>query len=32
MRIGKKDASLQDAKKIEWYANRLVKVLGDPLK
>jgi hypothetical protein len=27
MRLGKKDASLQDAKKIEWYANRLVKVL-----
>jgi len=32
MRIGKKDAALQDAKKIEWYANRLVKVLGDPPK
>lgn len=32
MRIGKKDAALQDAKKIEWYANRLVKVLGDTSK
>ena len=26
-RLGKKDAKLQDAKKIEWYANRLVKVI-----
>lgn len=29
MRLGKKDASLQDAKKIEWYANRLVEVIDD---
>lgn len=26
-RLGKKDAKLQDAKKIAWYANRLVKVI-----
>jgi len=25
MRLGKKDNKLQDAKKIEWYANRLAK-------
>jgi len=26
-RLGKKDADLQDAKKIEWYASRLVKTI-----
>jgi hypothetical protein len=26
-RLGKKDAKLQDAKKIAWYANRLVEVI-----
>ena len=26
-RLGKKDAKLQDARKIEWYANRLVEVI-----
>ena len=26
-RLGKKDAKLQDAKKIQWYANYLVKVI-----
>jgi len=26
-RIGKKDAKLQDAKKIAWYANRMVEIL-----
>jgi hypothetical protein len=26
-RLGRKDSIVQDAKKIEWYANRLVKVL-----
>jgi len=26
-RLGRKDSIIQDAKKIEWYANRLVKVL-----
>jgi len=29
MRLGKKDADLQDAKKIEWYANRLVSVIAE---
>ncbi len=28
IRIGKKDAELQDAKKIQWYANYLVKQLS----
>lgn len=28
-RLGRKDSIVQDAKKIEWYANRLVKVLED---
>jgi len=28
-RLGKKDAALQDAKKIAWYANRLVEVLSE---
>jgi len=28
-RLGKKDAKLQDAKKIAWYANRLVEVIED---
>lgn len=28
-RLGKKDAKLQDARKIEWYASRLVKVIED---
>lgn len=28
MRLGKKDNRLQDAKKIEWYAARLVKEIG----
>jgi len=28
-RLGKKDADLQDAKKIEWYANRLVSVIKE---
>jgi len=27
IRIGKKDADLQDAKKIQWYANYLVSVI-----
>jgi hypothetical protein len=27
IRIGKKDDKLQDAKKIQWYANYLVKVI-----
>ena len=26
-RVGKKDAKLQDAKKIAWYANRMVEIL-----
>jgi hypothetical protein len=29
-RIGKKDAKLQDAKKIAWYANRMVEILEYP--
>jgi len=29
-RLGKKDAKLQDAKKIAWYANRLVNVIEYP--
>jgi len=29
MRLGKKDSKLQDAKKIEWYANRLVSVIEE---
>jgi hypothetical protein len=29
-RIGKKDAKLQDAKKIAWYANRMVEILESP--
>ena len=28
-RLGKKDAKLQDARKIEWYASRLVEVIED---
>jgi len=28
-RLGKKDADLQDAKKIEWYANRLVETIKE---
>lgn len=28
-RLGKKDADLQDAKKIEWYANRLVNAIKE---
>lgn len=28
-RLGKKDADLQDARKIQWYANRLVKVIDE---
>ena len=28
-RLGKKDSKLQDAKKISWYAERLVKVIED---
>lgn len=28
-RLGKKDSKLQDAKKIAWYADRLVKVIED---
>jgi len=31
MRLGKKDNKLQDAKKIEWYANRLVKEVEESL-
>jgi len=30
-RLGKKDADLQDARKIEWYASRLVKTLENQL-
>jgi hypothetical protein len=30
-RLGKKDADLQDARKIEWYASRLVKSLEHQL-
>ena len=30
-RLGKKDADLQDARKIEWYASRLVKSLENQL-
>jgi hypothetical protein len=26
-RLGKKDAKLQDARKIEWYTSRLVEVI-----
>jgi len=29
IRIGKKDDKLQDARKIEWYASYLVKVIKD---
>jgi hypothetical protein len=28
-RLGKKDDDLQDAKKIEWYANRLVSTIKE---
>lgn len=28
-RLGKKDADLQDARKIQWYANRLVNVIEE---
>lgn len=28
-RLGKKDADLQDAKKIEWYSNRLVQAIKE---
>jgi len=31
-RIGKKDAKLQDAKKIAWYANRMVEILEGETK
>ena len=29
LRVGKKDAFLQDSRKIEWYAKRLVKTIED---
>jgi len=31
MRLGKKDNKLQDAKKIEWYASRLAKEIGNDI-
>ena len=31
-RLGKKDSKLQDAKKIAWYANRLVTVIEYPVE
>jgi hypothetical protein len=27
IRLGKKDAKLQDAQKIQWYSNYLVKII-----